>query len=187
MKNITTLIFILLISCSRPSDNTGTIETADKFDFTIKDGQIGNVKTGEQVTDVLDRLKDFIIIRDSIPECEACDTYSTLYVINDKDDKNLFSFEPGWDSTNHDQLFRIQTGNKQFTTDKGIKVGMTFKDLKERYDVDEVDVGGETGVHIIVKGFKGSFGVELPMTNDWWKINKQNISDTLQITEIIIL
>jgi len=64
---------------------------------------------------------------------------------------------------------------------------MTFKDLKERYDVDEVDVGGETGVHIIVKGFKGSFGVELPMTNDWWKINKQNISDTLQITEIIIL
>ncbi len=61
---------------------------------------------------------------------------------------------------------------------------MTMKDLKEKYEVEEVDVGGETGVHIFVKGFRGSFGVEIPRTNDWWKTNKDNIPDSL---EIIIL
>jgi hypothetical protein len=64
---------------------------------------------------------------------------------------------------------------------------MTLKDLREKYQLDEVDVGGETGIHIIVKDFKGSFGVETPRINDWWKINKDNIPDSLRVDEIIIL
>jgi hypothetical protein len=194
MKNITTLLFILLVSCTRPSesvtgqsDTNETTVTVDKFDFTIKDGQIGNLTTGEQLTDVLKKLKDLTVVLDSVPECEGCDTYSPLYVVSTFDNQDLFVFEPGWDSTDHDKLFRISTGSEKFTTDKGIRVGMTLKDLKEKYEVDEVDVGGETGVHIFVKGFKGSFGVEIPRTNDWWKTTKDNIPDTLKITEIIIL
>jgi len=190
MKNTTTILFILLVSCTRQSDTNVTTETADKFDFIIKDGQIGNLRTGEQVTDAIKKLNQFIVVRDSIPECEACDTYSPLYEIKNLDNEELFAFEPGWDSTNQDIVFRISTGNKKFTTDKGIKVGMTLKELKEKYEVDEVDevdVGGETGVHIFVKGFKGSFGVETPMTDDWWKTNKENIPDSLLITDIVIL
>jgi len=187
MKNITTILFILLVSCTRQSDTNVTTETADKFDFIIKDGQIGNLKTGERVTDAIKKLNQFIVVRDSIPECEACDTYSPLYEIKNLDNEELFAFEPGWDSATQDIVFRISTGNKIFTTDKGIKVGMTLKELKEKYDVDEVDVGGETGVHIFVKGFKGSFGVETPRTDDWSKTNKANIPDSLLITEIVIL
>jgi hypothetical protein len=194
MKNITTILFILLVSCTRQSDNvTGqsdtneTTETVDKFDFTIKDGQIGNLKTGEQLTDVFEKLKDLKVVRDSVPECEGCDAYSPLYAISSFDNQDLFVFEPGWDSIDHDKLFRIRTNNEKFITDKGIRVGMTLKDLKEKYEVDEVDVGGETGIHIIVKGFKGSFGVETPRINDWWKINKGNIPDSLRIDEIIVL
>jgi hypothetical protein len=194
MKNITTFLFILLVSCTRQSDSvtgqsdtTETTETVDKFDFTIKDGQIGNLKTGEQLTDVLEKLKELNVVLDSVPECEGCDTYSPLYVISTFDNQDLFVFEPGWDSTDHDKLFRIRTSNEKFITDKGLRVGMTVKDVKEKYEVDEVDVAGETGIHIIVKGFNGSFGVEMPMTNDWWKINKENIPDSLRIDEIIIL
>ena len=193
MKNITTLLFILLVSCTRQSDsvtgqsNTNETGTADKFDFTIKDGQIGNLKTGEQLIDVLKKLKDLTVVLDSIPECEGCDTFSPLYVISTFDNQDLFVFEPGWDSIDHDKLFRIRTSNVKFTTDRGIKVGMTLKDLKGKYEVDEVDVGGETGIHIIVKDFNGSFGVETPRINDWWKINKENIPDSLIIDEIIIL
>ena len=194
MKNITTILFILLVSCTRQSanvtgqsDTNDTIETGDKFDFIIKNGQIGNLRTGEQVTDAIKKMSQFIVVRDSIPECEACDTYSPLYEIKSIDNEELFAFEPGWDSTNQDIVFRISTGNKKFTTDKGIRVGMTLKELKEKYDVDKVDVGGETGVHIFVKGFKGSFGVETPRTDDWWKTNKENIPDSLLITDIVIL
>ena len=64
---------------------------------------------------------------------------------------------------------------------------MTLKDLKEKYEVDVVDVAGETGIHVIVQGFKGSFGVETPRINDWWKMNEKNIPDSLKIDEIIIL
>ena len=194
MKSITTLLFILLVSCTRQSDSVSgqvetkeTTETVDNFDFTIKNGQIGNLKTGEQLTDILKKLKGLTVVLDSVPECEGCDTYSPLYVVSTFDNQYLFEFEPGWDSNDHDKLFRISTSNEKFTTDKGIKVGMTLKDLKEKYEVDEVDVGGETGIHILVKGFKGSFGVEIPRTNDWWKTSKDNIPDTLKITEIIIL
>jgi hypothetical protein len=195
MKNIPTLLFILLVSCGRQGENvSGQSDTnvstslADNFDFTIKDGQIGNLKTGEQLTDVLEKLKHLNVVRDSVPACDFdCDEYSPLYVINDNDYQNLFVFEPGWDSTDNDKLFRIRTSNKRFTTDKGVRVGMTVKDLKAKYEIDGVDVGGETGIHVIVKGFKGSFGIESPRVNDWWKIDKQNLPDSLKIDEIIIL
>jgi hypothetical protein len=198
MKNITTLLFILLISCTRQSDRVSgqsdtneTTLTADNFDFTIKDGQIGNLKTGEQLTDVLEKLKTLTVALDSIPECEGCDTYSPLYVVATFDNQDLFVFEPGWISTDRNKLYRIRTSNERFITDKGIRVGMTVKDLKEKYEMDEVDLSGETGIHIMVKGFNGSFGIEIPRTdshtNDFWTINKENIPDTLKINEIIIL
>lgn len=194
MKNITTLLLILLASCTRPSDSaTGqsntneTTVTVDKFDFTIKNGQIGNLTTGEQLTDVLKKLKDLTVVLDSVPECEGCDTYSPLYIVSTFDNQGLFVFEPGWDSTDHDKLFRISTSSEKFTTDKGLRVGMTLKDLKEKYEIDEVDIGGETGIHIIVKDFKGSFGVDIPRINDWMRITEENIPDSLKINEIIIL
>ncbi len=175
------------MSCTQQSDSNLTTETTDKFDFIIKNGQIGNLRTGEQVTNAVKKLNQFIVVRDSIPECEACDTYSPLYIIKDLDNEELFAFEPGWDSTNQDKVCRLSTANKKFITDKGVRVGMTLKELKTNYDVDEVDVGGETGVHILVKGFNGSFGVEIPTSNDWWKTNKRNIPDSLLITDIVIL
>jgi|GEM_PF-1903067 len=193
MKNIQTILLILLISCSRNKNVSKQIEVKDtvqdksKFEFIIKDGQIGNIKTGEQLIDVFDKLKEFVVEQDSVPECEACDTYSPMYRINDHRYQNLFVFEPGWDSISHNKLFRIATSNERFVTDRGIKVGMTVKDLKEKYEIEEIDVAGETGIHAIVKNFKGSFGIESPRINDWWKINKENIPDSLKIDSIIIL
>ena len=132
MKNITTILLILSVSCARQSDTNVTTDNVDKFDFIVKNGQIGNLRTGEQVTDAVEKLNQFRVIQDSIPECEACDTYSPLYIINDLDNNELFSFEPGWDSTNQDKVFRMSTANKKFITDKGIRVGMTLKELKEK-------------------------------------------------------
>lgn len=87
-------MFILLFGCIRQSDNASvrsdsneTTPTTDSFDFTIRDGQIGTLKTGEQLTDVLEKLKTLTVVLDSIPECEACDTYSPLYLVRTFDNQ----------------------------------------------------------------------------------------------------
>ncbi|MBI3220746.1 MAG: hypothetical protein HYZ44_14625 [Bacteroidetes bacterium] len=192
MKNIIILLFILLVSCTRQSDSTSeqkghSSDTTNRFGFLIRDGQIGQLKTGDKLNDVFEKLKGLRVVRDSVAECEGCNSYTPLYVVSTFDNKDLFVFEPGWYADNRDRLFRIRTTNKDFITDKGIRVGMTVKDLKEKYKLDEVDVSGETGIHILVEGFNGAFGIELPKSNDFWGINKENIPDTLRIDEIIIL
>ena len=61
-------MFILLVGCTRQRDtlsvqsnNSEPTLTGDNFEFTIGDGQIGNLKTGEQLTDVLEKLKTFMV------------------------------------------------------------------------------------------------------------------------------
>lgn len=187
MKNSTIVLFILLVSCTRQSDSTSeqsySPDTTNTFGFMIKDGQIGQLKTGDKLDEVFEKLKSLRVVRDSVVACEGCNSYSPLYIVSTSDNKDLFVFEPGWYADNVDRLFRIRTSNENFKTDKGIRVGMTVKDLKEKYKLDEVDVSGETGIHIIVAGFNGAFGIELPKINDIWKINKENIPDSLRIDE----
>jgi len=78
MKYITALFLILLFGCTRQSDGVGQGDTdtttliTNNFDFIIKDGQIGNLRTGEQLTGVLEKLKTLTVVRDSVPECEGC-------------------------------------------------------------------------------------------------------------------
>ena len=67
--------------------------------------------------------------------------------------------------------------------DKGIRVGMTSKELKGKYYVDEVDLGGDTGVQIF-KGFEGSFGVETPKTNGG-KLRKKILRTVYIITDTV--
>ena len=98
----------------------------------------------------------------------------------------MFDFEPGWDDTTKNGIFRITTSNNKFTTDKGIKVGMTVKDIRTKYEIINVDAGGETGLHIMVRDFHGSFGIVLPDSEEWWDYDKETIPDSLRIEEIII-
>ncbi len=189
MKRLTKLVLALTFSnCAYGQNKPATVtQTPAPFDFSISNGTIGNIKTGELITIVLDKLQQFKVTKDSVPTCEGCDTYSPLYRVSDDNHEAIFDFEPGWDSTNKNKLFRIGVSDIRFKTDKGIRIGMTYKDLKKKYHVEEVDIGGETGVHVLVKGFNGSFGMELPQVNNWWDFNKETLPDSLKIDGIVIL
>jgi len=159
------------------------------FPHIISNRKLGTISIGDRIDSILKNLETwFFVENDSMPSCEGCTTYTPVYQVRSKDSNQyLFSIEPGWEESNKDKLFRIMTSNQSFKTDKEIKVGMTVKDLKKAYEILEVSVEGELGIHIIVKGFNGSFGIESPNIEEWWKINETTIPDSLKITEIIIV
>ena len=99
----------------------------------------------------------------------------------------MFSIEPGWEKSDKDKVFRLSTNCTEFKTELGIRVGMKVRDLKQNYKIEDVDISGETGVHIIVNEINGSFGIEIPQTENWWNFNKTTLPDTLNIEEIIII
>jgi hypothetical protein len=195
MKNFAILLLLCsLIACKQQSEDdraangeNNVPETTEQFTFTIRDQQLGNLKTGEPIKDVLNKLKHLTVKLDSIPECEGCNTFSPQYVVSSNDGEVLFVFEPGFEPADRDKLFRLRTTNSKFVTDKGVRVGMTVADVKDKYEITSVDVSGDTGIHLFVQDFNGSFGTELLVTNDWWKISEENVPDDLRIDEIIIL
>ena len=166
-----------------------SVPANEKFTYLILDNQISFIKEGEPLNKALEKLNNFVITRDSTPSCEGCDIYSPLYIVRDKDNQNLFELEV-WHLSNegYESIFRISTTNKRFATKKGIRVGMTIKDLKNKYKIEEVDAGGETGIHLFVKGFSGTFRIESPRNDTNWRLfnkDKEDVLDTLKIEAII--
>jgi hypothetical protein len=155
----------------------------------ISSGQIGNIKVGDKLEIVLENLsKKFLIEKDSVEACPGCKEYLDIYYIsNPQTHSLLFSLEPQSDSINGNRIFRIVTSNPAFKTENGIAVGMTLKELKYKYKIEDFVADGETGLHILVLGFKGSFGVEWPNNIEIENINLQTLSDSLKINEVIIM
>ena len=190
---ITLSISFMLVACLRNSkENRAQIKYSETggrpFYYQISNGELGNVSIGDRIDTTLEKLTVWFQIKtDSTPSCEGCDEYTPLFVVYQKDSiYPLFFIEPGWEENNKNQVYRITTLNGQIATDKFIKVGMTVEDLKKAYEILEVDCSGETGVHILVKDFNGSFGIELPNDEKWWSYTIETIPDTLKIIEIII-
>ena len=184
-----TTVFCLysLISCTQ---NKVSNQAAIDATFSkISSGQIGNIKVGDKLEIVLENLsKKFLVEKDSVEACPGCKEYLDIYYIsNPQTHSLLFSLEPQSDSINGSKIFRMVTSNSAFKTENGIAVGVTLKELKYNYKIVDIVADGETGLHILVKGFKGSFGVEWPNNIEIDNINLQTLSDSLKINEIIIM
>lgn len=98
MKIGLAIFFVLIASCTQRNDKptnqsaaTDTIRTPSKFEFLIRPSQIGSLKTGEPIAVSLQKLNSFKVVRDSIAECEDCDTYSPLYLVADETDNSICS------------------------------------------------------------------------------------------------
>lgn len=196
MKNLSILLIIFLFgifACIRVKKESHSLtiynQTESKmFPYIISNGKLGTISVGDRIDSTLKNLETlFIIKNDSIPSCEGCTTYTSVIQVRSKEsNKILFSIEPGVEENNRDKIFRMTTSCDLFQTDKSIKIGMTVKAVKQKYEILNVDSGGETGLHIIIKDFSGSFGIEIPNDDNWWFYKPSSIPDSLRITEIII-
>lgn len=192
MRKLTLLVFIFIVcfSCTRSRRHTNLYQTESKgFPFLISNGKVGTISIGDGIDTSLKNLTLwFEVKQDSVPVCEGCNKFFPIYrIYYRKENQYIFSIEPGTDDNNKDKVSRIITSYTLFKTeDDGIQVGMSVKDIKRKYEITEVDNSGETGIHIFVKGFNGSFGMEMPKSDEWFRFTPTSIPDSLRITEIVI-
>jgi hypothetical protein len=188
-------ICILLLSpaCIRVTKKirTSTIyhQTGGRgFPYLISDRKLGTISIGDGIDSTLTNLSTWFNVKnDSIPACEGGSEYSKIFrVFSREKNELLFSIEPGWGENDKSKVSRIITTSEIFKTDQGIQIGMTVRKLKSACEITGIDNSGETGVHITIKNFKGSFGLELPETNDLIKYTPLSIPGSLRIREIII-
>lgn len=195
MNSIHPLTFLILLTLGFSSNQENRLihktesnssePIQSEFDFSIYNGRIHNYNTGIGTEEFLKQISTTFEVRmDSAADCIDCVSYSPIYYI-EQNGFVLFSAEPDWD--NPDKIFRFVVRNSRFKTGLEIGVGSTYKELKEKYEIVEIDISGEEGAHAIVKNFKGSFGLELTDSDDWWNLNKDTYPDESRITEIIIL
>jgi len=165
-----------------------TLDAQDKTEIVISGHKIGDLMyIGQDIDSVICNLsQSYKVSKENVPVCSKCNEYETGYVVTDAKG-TLCSFIPGWADTTHSTIVEFRTQRKEFVTDKGIRVGMTFGDLQHKYRVLNVNYARGLDTRVIVKGVNGAFGVEMPpgMTP-----RENNFSTLLPfkvpITEIII-
>jgi hypothetical protein len=170
------------------TDGQEKADSPTNHSFIIENGRLLGIKTGDNFDSVLTKLGEFKIVRDSFVGCEGCDQTEPIFKVYEAGNSEpVISLEHGWPTEGPDKLFRIRTTDSRFKTDKGLGINMTIKDLKKLYDIETVVADYETGLHVIVKGFNGSFGIATTIDMDWINFNKDNIPDSLIIDQIIVL
>lgn len=173
-------IFLLLISCTHSQTSKEII---------ISNNSIGNLfHLGQKTDSILKSLSSkYKIKKFDIPNCEGCDETSVAYHIFD-DQGLFFTIEPGWDDQSKDKIFRFSTSRSEFVTDKKLKVGMNYKELKDLYSVTDIDYSGDLGIHVLIKELSGSFGIKIPSEFMDKALNySKNLPNDAIVDEIIIV
>lgn len=128
----------------------------------------------------------FRVTLEKVPICEGCRETAVKFVVRDKKGI-LFTLEPGWTDTTFNKVGEFRTAREEFVTDKGIRVGMTYGDLKKKYRILNVNYSKGIGVNILVKGFSGSFRLQIPeelLNAEMFYI--RNLPEDVPIVEIIM-
>jgi hypothetical protein len=135
----------------------------DSVSYKINGGQVADIlNMGDDIDSVLLILsKRYRILKSGTTECRGCADRSNIYYVMDKKGL-LFTIEPGWSSSNSNKIVRFTTQRKEFVTKEGIRPGMSFDDLREKYRISNINYSGGSLVYIIVAGFNGSFSIEIP-------------------------
>lgn len=165
-----------------------TAEGQDTVEFVLYGNKIGDLTwIGQNIDTATQNLARFFrVTLEKVPICDGCRETARKFVIRDKKGI-LFTLEPGWTDTTYNRIGEFRTTREEFVSDKGIRVGMTYGDLKKKYRVLNVNYSRGIGVNVIVKGFSGSFRLQIPeeaLNAEMFYI--RNLPDDIPIKEIIM-
>ena len=149
-------------------DVTFIDEKAIQWKKTFSNNSIGFIQTGDSVSKALDLLKnEFRIEFDSIQACEGCeDDYEHYYSIYNESNDLIFTIHPGLKPNSEKLIFRFVLYDSSYKSDKGIGIGNTVIDLKEKYNLTEVYFSYHLGLLLFVEGFDGSFCLDYKSYSD---------------------
>ncbi len=138
-------------------------KSQDSVSYRINGEKVADfLKMGDDIDSVLLILsKKYKILKSGTPECRGCENRSNVYYVMDNKGL-LFTIEPGWSSSNSHKIVRFTTKRKEFITQEGIRPGMSFGDICEKYRISNINYSGGLWVYVIVSGFNGSFSIEVP-------------------------
>lgn len=182
----------VVISENQSSDNL--FDSLTNWTNTFKNHQIGYLTIGDSVTHSIKRLSiDFNVTYDSIEACVGCfDEFEYYYRIKNSSNETVFTVHPGQEENNIGLIQHIKLYDKTYKSDKGIGIGNTANDLKEKYNVSEAYFDYENGLFFFASDFKGSFRFDCCMQDKYQDINFENpsievVPDDMVVDMIVIL
>jgi len=155
------LIIKVVLLTTIPNFYSGNAQ--DSVSFLIAKGKIDNLLfIGENIDSALTNLaKTYKVIKSGIPEGEGRNARYPVYHI--QDNKGILcTLERGWSESTSTKIVRFTTSRHEFITQKGIRPGMTYGDLKEDYRISNINYSGGQIIYVIVSGFDGAFSIEVP-------------------------
>jgi len=168
-------------------------EKSTKWTNTFSKNTLGLLQTGDSISKALDLLNDLFIVKfDSIEACEGCfDEFEYYYSVY-KNHKLIFTLHPGYEENNKDLIFRFELYDADYKSDKGIGIGNTVTDLKEKYKLTEAYFAYDLGLFLFAKDFDGSFGLSYESYSDINDFNfeqatPETIPEKCIIDKIVIL
>jgi hypothetical protein len=148
--------------------------------LVINKNSLGKIKTHSNIVSALKILaNDFKVIHDSIDfsyEGEGFEHVYEVYLNN----KILFKLHPDIQTKT---IRTIEVISNQFYSERGLSTGMTYKELKAKYFINNSSFNYDDGLFVYAQDFDGAFGLKYSMDED---VKISTLPDSLLIERIVI-
>jgi len=176
------VILSMLLNSSSALEIQGAFEIQspnvqqDSTQYLIAKGQVGDLRIGHSADELYSIFEyDQIELVDLFLE----GFYSPALKIVDQGRISLVA------ELNCDKIYRVRVYSERYHTERDIRIGSTFDDLRSHYTINEI-LYGEGSVYAYVDDLNMSFELDLIPT-DSYQITIENIPDGTRISTILVL
>ena len=108
--------------------------------------------------------KDFFVEKTKvIGYDDAPKTYEYVVYTDKLKKESLFTFNEGHDKKTANKVFRIVIKSPKYTTQEGIRVGMSMKELKTKGRLKSADFNYNDGLYIFSDKYDGGYWMDVDM------------------------
>ncbi|GAB7089498.1 hypothetical protein [Marinifilum fragile] len=165
----------------------------DRWEKTFSKKGVGFVRLGDDLETTIINLKSYFIIEvDSIPVGFFNNgKYEQIYVAKDHNNKVVFKFTR---SVTLNTINCIELYCESYTSNKGLKIGCTIKDVKEKYKKLKVNYFFDYGLYVYPRNTNyalrlstNSLSGSAQEQDNYEEVTSESIPDELVIDMIAIV
>jgi hypothetical protein len=148
-------VVLLLASCTKKIGN-----------LQLKDYKsIEGIRIGMPIDDAVKLAnKNYFALKSKILGYDdSAQDYEYIVYTNKSKKESLFTFNAGQDKKTMNKVFRIVIKNPKYSTQEGIRVGMSMKELNEKGRLKSADFNNNDGLYIFSDKFDGGYWMYVDM------------------------
>lgn len=191
MNHFYRILFLLIFSVI--SHSAFTQQDKKSWVKTFSKKGVGFIRLGDKTETSINKLKNYFVIElDSIPVGLFNNgNYEQIYVVRDQNSKVIFKFTQ---SEALNTINCIELYCESYTSNKGLRIGLTLKDVKEKYKNLKINYFFEHGLYIYPGNAK--YGLRLDTNSlpgaefeqvDYENVTPESLPDELVIDMIVIV